>query len=293
MVLPSLVMLCIQAPTGAPRGQPPEADSFLPEPGPVPGYGRPCVERVDTFDDGEIDLRITYEYDSAGRLLRATHDVGDEAASAWVDHYRYTAAGLLEAVETTSGPDAALSGRIAYVYQEGRLVAETHDADGDGEPESQYVFVYDDEGRLVEERHELLLPGDTPSRPPPERVRFTWDDEDRLVSEHVDLTDDGSIDQIITYQYGPAGLRVIEEDLDADGQPDWTIRYNYGPNHRLLVEEWLSDELDTVQARTTFRYDTFGRAVESEFDSGDDGRIDVRTFYDYGCWDGAPPVTSP
>ena len=116
-----------------------------------------------------------------------------------------------------------------------------------------------------------------------ERTQFTRDELGRVTEERVFFEGSDEPGLIVRYRYDGALLRATEEDFDADGEVDLRTLRQYGPNGRLLREEWESDAFDTVRGRAVFDYDLQQRLIRVDYDSWNDGSVDVRTTYSYDC----------
>jgi len=241
---------------------------------------QPCEEVTDLFADGRPDYSIAFRYGEAGELLLEQRDDWVDGEIDQYTRYTWISPGRIGEVRYDAGPHHAADAMLRFEYDDaGRLIRQSDDHDGDGAYEWIYEPVYEGDATLSSGEHGRASLADAVA----ERTQFTRDELGRVTEERVFFEGSDEPGLIVRYRYDGALLRATEEDFDADGEVDLRTLRQYGPNGRLLREEWESDAFDTVRGRAVFDYDLQQRLIRVDYDSWNDGSVDVRTTYSYDC----------
>lgn len=102
------------------------------------------------YDDGKINRRSTYSYDSNGKVLESKfYDENEELCYMWIHAYD-SEGNLVEKCHRF--PDGSLDSKFIYAYDSnGNLIEENrYDFRTDNE-ETKFVYVYDHRGNVIEE----------------------------------------------------------------------------------------------------------------------------------------------
>jgi YD repeat-containing protein len=239
----------------------------------IPPGGAECVASSTQIAFDDLLTRITYDYDAAGRMVRAQWE-------------------YLE-------PDIERRGAIrTFEYDDaGRLARDTLDQDLDGRPDVIVSHHYDPAGRL--ESRETVYP----PAPPRTETGFEYDDAGRRTrnvwangsTESLSYAPDGRARTSVSKDVKGVVYAQAREELDERGHLLRAFRVNggretlvtektYGVGGRLETETTFDDGGKADRA-TTYEYDERGNLVGDQIAHG--GRPSLHTSYTYrGAWRG-------
>jgi YD repeat-containing protein len=221
------------APGGPGTGDPPAADA------PSPYRGCACDQETDFAVDGVIDGLTHVTYTADGQISTSEWDdlVGEgDSLTTWT----YDADGRIVQYESA--------------YDDGSLVLT-----------SVYTWVDD---RVAG----ILTTGTSATYPWVDRYSYVYDADGFLDRAEDDYGDDGVLDRIEYYRYGPddrVSLREVDED--ADGEIDASVGYTWGDDE---LEASLNTASDGTLTAWAYTYDANGDQVSQTRDDGDDGSVE-------------------
>ncbi len=111
---------------------------------------------------------------------------------------------------------------------------------------------------------------------------LSWPDDARCTIERVDISNDGTVNQI-HLEVRAAGGDLLREDRDEDGDGNPELRRIYTYTLEGLLESMGADMLGDgqLESRTTYRYDASLNLIEEARDSGLDCTVDQLRRYRY------------
>ncbi|RMH95206.1 MAG: hypothetical protein D6681_13250 [Calditrichaeota bacterium] len=213
--------------------------------------GRVVEQDIDETNDGAVDERVLFIYDDRGRVLRReTRNAANE---------------LLEV--------------LRYSYDDvGRILRETIDDGGDGQVDLQTEYSYQENGRL-----ELRRTFRGKSKRPESIERVYRDAGGKELRTEMDWNGDGHIDSVQESRYDASGHVIRWElDNDGDGRIDRLTLFRYDKSGNRLEKKRMDSAGKPLRV-TRYYYDKNGNLygeIEKDLTDGSE----IRTFYDYSCW---------
>jgi serralysin len=179
---------------------------------------------------GEPDSIATYEYDSKGRVIRETEDLGADGTLERITSFTYDDQDRVIHQEVDEDGNGSVDHNRFIDYDEhGNIVREGDDEDGDGVYENMSVTsrVYDADGNQLQWTEDRDNDGQ-----PDAMGEQQFDASGNLIRRSEDERADGSPDRVWTWRYGPDNdleYATVLEDDNNDGSLNNSTNRTYQP----------------------------------------------------------------
>jgi len=245
-------------------------------PEPWPGW---CTRERDNGADGELDERVTQEWNAEGLRTLLSGDLDADGAPDQIEAWSYTPEGWMETHDIDEEGDGVFDERRRWTWTpEGLEETTTIDLGIDGVDDEITRYTYDTRGLLTETTTDGSADGLVPI--PPDgtidlRITSTWDDMERPLRTETDRSDDGTIDRLETWSHDGETTSVLEIDTENDGVVNQRVTLTVEANELGGVDSLTAiDGFDRVgndqvlnadglnEREQLERYDSEGRLIE-------------------------------
>lgn len=229
------------------------------------------------YDDGSLNFRLTYFYNSDGTFDYTLRDSDGDGVIDTRTTY-LSEDGLIVSRAYDDGDDGTINRtrREEYNANGDRILTEL-DNDGDGNLDYVARQTYNDQGLITS--YIIDNDGDGVT----DFVRTTTYNEIFQVVEYRDDTDgDGIIDQVTSNEYSTDGFRTMfERDEDGDGVYDRRISYTLDADGNQVESANDNDGDGVLDQIYTSTFNEYGQTLRRDADTNADGNIDSQSHYEY------------
>lgn len=179
---------------------------------------------VDQGADGNVESKVTYQYDAQGNLVAYEFDQDNDGSAETLASYIYEnnkVSSYIEGSDNSGDPDMTIS----YHYDsEGNRISQNIIASNKGLPSNTGTFEYDASGNITRYQQDNDQDG---------RADYiessVYDSNNKRITFRKDMDADGVWDSLTQYTYDSDGNRTsMQEDSDGDGVIDkqWFSNYD-------------------------------------------------------------------
>jgi YD repeat-containing protein len=238
-----------------------------------------ALETRDDGDDGTNEMRYERSFDDEARLVQTLVDQSADGSWDFASRRTFPTPGEKDVIETEHRPvDAEASYRSFTDFDAtGNPVFRGQDYQNDGvyDASSRTTHAIED-GRVVKSEVDVSDDGSID-----EIQVFTYDDQGRLLTTSIDYGADGLVDFKSARTWAADGRSVVTaSDMENDGVIDTTETETYDEAGHLIA----SVSEGAAEARTEWSYDANGFLVAMRSDADGDGTWDYTSDYTNDDW---------
>ena len=251
--------------------------------------GNLTEENTDSNNNGEIDTRKSFSYDSRGNVTRITNSKSNTTETLSYDEQNNLISKL---IESSSGNNT----RESYHYTNNKLARFELDLEDNGSIEKVTHYSYNNDGHIS--RYQVDKNGDdvinsvahytylngtlstytedsNNDKAPNIRIVYTYDNEGNKTAQTSNLDSDGSVTSTSTFIYDNQNNPLrYEQDRDMNGSIDYAEVYVYDANNQRTQYQRDKDGNGSWDFTAQYLYDKNGKRIKMIEDTDGNGIVD-------------------